>query len=1148
MPDCLPRSTLERFLAGALDDGDEEDVCTHVEECPVCQAELDELVGATAPRPRPAELAAIPRPEFDSSFLERLEQTLSDRDWHRPRWTDPTSGLDRSAGRNGRLPGESPGAVRGYELIGELGRGAMGVVYKAWQLNLGRLTALKMILSGEHAGLNDRARFRAEAEAAASLRHPNIVQIYETGEAGGLPYFSMEYIEGPTLKEWLEGTPKSAQAAAGLLDALARAVDYAHKNGIVHRDLKPSNVLLDAGLATPARSSQSNGDLRAQGLVPRIADFGLAKRIGDSLGTQTGQMMGTPSYMSPEQLAGQAEATGPGVDIYALGCILYEALTGRPPFLDASLEALAARVRREEPVPPRRLQPRCPRNLETICLKCLEKEPARRYESALELADDLARFLAGESISAQAPSIFDRSARFARRNRTLVGGVAGVMAALALGIAMTTFMAAREATARRLAVQSAQQAVKSARQAIESAHQTEAARTAALREAYEARLAAALAAMGQNDIREAARQLESAPVALRGWEWRHLRSRLDQSLAVVAGLPEFRSIAFCPPGERLAVADGRGYSVLSALSGHPLAARTTDGPCHQVYAFGTRSGLRFLLDQSSENTSSFTLTDGEGVALGRPMISTPQCERCGVAIAMSPDGRRIAFQSAAYSDSPLIEVFDAATGDRTTTCGEPLKNMLLGLDFSPDGRRIAAARSEDSRVLIFDADSGQSVAALAGHHAMIRGVDYSPDGRRLASCGDDQTIRVWDITTGKVLHTLKGHVGGVHCVAFSPDGRRLVSGGDDSTVRVWSADGGDAALILRGHTSTVNHVAFSDLGRTIASAALDGTARLWDAMAPDDASVLRGHTNYVYPVAFSPDGRQIATGSWDWTVRLWDAATGATIHTLEGHTNPLGALAFSPDGTLLVSWGNEGTIRFWDTKTGKEIGPSLVHHGMDHRDSVYSLVITPDGKRIGAVTQGGVRFWDLATRRGVATLRLPIEGVRVVAFSPDGGRLAAGGDGASVVVVDAISGELLAEISGFTGRIQSLAFSPDGRYVLTAGMDRVLRLWDTETGRLVRTFAGHSLEVLSAVFHPDGTRIASGGHDRSIRIWDTATGEELVRLTGHTSYIFSLAFSPGGETLVSGSGDCTVRLWDEFPVARRLEARRANQSAGSHAR
>ena len=273
------------------------------------------------------------------------------------------------------------------------------------------------------------------------------------------------------------------------------------------------------------------------------------------------------------------------------------------------------------------------------------------------------------------------------------------------------------------------------------------------REAYQARLAAAIAAMGHHDIREAARQLDAAPHELRGWEWRHLHSRLDQSLAVVAGLPADGNIAFCPRGRRLAVPDGRGYSLLSALTGDRLAVRVADQPCHHVYAFDTREGLRYLVGQSTLDTLSFSLTDEDGVALSQITVSTPRIARSGLAMAMSRDGRRIAFQGTPYSNSPLIDVFDTTTGQRTTTCGEPLKNMLLGLDFSPDGTRIAAARSEDSEVLIFDAESGRRLAALSGHHAMVRGVAYSPDGRRLASCGQDQTIRIWKtLTQDAALH------------------------------------------------------------------------------------------------------------------------------------------------------------------------------------------------------------------------------------------------------------------------------------------------------------------------------------------------------------------------------------------------------------
>jgi WD40 repeat protein/serine/threonine protein kinase len=1139
-----------------------EAVAAHVEVCTACQALLEQLTTEAPALPRSAlfgeEEDAEPEPAPE--FLEWLRRSLpAPAPDLRLRWSRDGVGSqtrDDSCVRPD-LEGVAPPlpAVPGYEILGELSRGGMGVVYRARQVSLNRLVALKMIHAGARAGAVDRARFQTEAEAVARLRHPNIIQIYDTGHCDGCPYFTMELVRGPTLARACQGRPQPAPAAAALVETLARAIACAHQQGILHRDLKPANVLLEPigtqmawprdGEADPFGSPIAS--LSTSIWTPKLADFGLAKRLDDVSLTQHGLILGTPSYMAPEQVDGKGRALGPAVDIYSLGAILYELLTGRPPFLSGSIESTLAIVASEDPIPLRRLQPDVPRDLETISLKCLEKEPSRRYSSAAELADDLGRFQSGEPVRARPPSPVDRWVKLSRRNQALVWGVAGILTAIAVGTTATGVMAVRESRSRQLADRNAQRATASALQA-------EASRMAALGEAYQARLAAAMAAMGHNDVREAGRQLRLAPEESRGWEWRYLQGRLDQSLAVVTGMPEVGSAAFCPAGERIAVADGRGYRILDAVTGKSLAVRAADRLCHGVYAFGTRSGLRFVLDYS-ENTQSFLLTDEGGVALSRIALPAPYSIRPDhfvFVMAMSRDGRRLALQRFPYSSTPLIEVFDTATGLRTATCGGP-DSYLLALDFSPDGSRIAAVQ-ESQQVFLFDAETGKPAAILSGHQGIVRGVAFSPDGLRLATCADDQTISVWEVETGRLLCTLHGHVGGVTCVAFSPDGRRLVSGGSDSTLRLWNADGGEALLVFNGHSAQVTRVAFDRDGRTIASTANDGTARLWDVTSLEDARVLRGHASYVYPVAYSGDGRWIASGSWDSTVRLWDATSGSPARTLRGHTKPLGALAFTPDGTRLASWGEDSTIRLWDTASGAESEPCLKHLSMYHRDSVYSLVISPDGKRLGALTgdgvsengdpegkiaNSGVRFWDLATRAELAPLRLPLRTARVVAFSPDGRRLAAGGDDPKVVIVDASSGQLLAELSGFTGRIQSVVFSPDGRQLLTAGRDPTLRLWDTETGGLVRIFAGHSLEVLAAVFHPDGTRIASGGHDRSICLWETATGVELVRLPGHTSYVFSLAFSPAGETLVSGSGDSTVRLWDAFPVARRLQARRA---------
>jgi serine/threonine-protein kinase len=349
---------------------------------------------------------------------------------------------------NAQGTGASPRfSVPGYEVLDVLDRGGMGIVYRARQVALKREVALKMILAGPHAGPAQRARFRTEAEALARLRHPNIVQIYEVGEIEDRPYFAMEYVEGGSLAERLAGTPLPSRSAAELTETLARAVEYAHGRGILHRDLKPANILLQQESGVRSQESGDEAASSSSGFSPRISDFGLARRLdagaesADGCQTSTGAVLGTPSYMAPEQAEGKPGKIGPAVDVYALGAILYEMLTGRPPFQGETTLDTLEQVRVQEPVPPRRLQPKVPRDLETICLKCLEKEPHRRYPSAAALADDLRRFLAGQPILARPASLWNQGVRWARRQPALAGlitvSVLAVVSLLGTGVWFT---------------------------------------------------------------------------------------------------------------------------------------------------------------------------------------------------------------------------------------------------------------------------------------------------------------------------------------------------------------------------------------------------------------------------------------------------------------------------------------------------------------------------------------------------------------------------------------------------------------------------------------------------------------------------------------------------------------------------------------
>jgi serine/threonine protein kinase len=308
----------------------------------------------------------------------------------------------------------------GYEILEEVGRGGMGVVFKARDVRLNRLVALKVLRSGEYAGGEEVSRFRLEAEAVARLQHPNIVGVYEVGEAEGRPFFAMEYVDGGNLSQRLDGSPLPPDQAARLVAVLAQAMHYAHERGVVHRDLKPANVLLTADDGTP-----------------KITDFGLAKRLNEAaLQTQTGQVLGTPSYMAPEQAAGRARDVGPATDVYALGSMLYELLTGRPPFKGETPMDTLAQVMSVDPLPPSRLQPKCPRDLETICLKCLQKEPSRRYTRAQDLAVDLHRFLEGEPIRARRVGPAERAWKWVKRHPAVALLVALLLATL-IGLGVT---------------------------------------------------------------------------------------------------------------------------------------------------------------------------------------------------------------------------------------------------------------------------------------------------------------------------------------------------------------------------------------------------------------------------------------------------------------------------------------------------------------------------------------------------------------------------------------------------------------------------------------------------------------------------------------------------------------------------------------
>jgi WD40 repeat protein len=979
----------------------------------------------------------------------------------------------------------------GYEILSELGRGGMGVVYRARHRQLGRLVALKMILAGEHAGPDDLARLRAEAEAVARLQHPNIVQIFDVGEAAGLPFLALEYCPAGSLAAQLRGTPLPPEEAAGLIVLLARAVHHAHQAGIVHRDLKPANVLLRRESEEPNPQSETAASdvvLRISDFKPKVSDFGLAKRLDAGGGqTATGAVLGTPSYMAPEQARGRSQEVGPLADVYALGAILYELLTGRPPFKAATPWDTLQQVITEEPVPPSRLQSRTPRDLETICLKCLAKQPAGRYGSAAELADDLERFLRHVPIVARPVGGAERLLKWARRRpwpaALLVVSVLGTVALIALGLGLwyNAEQRARAVTSMEEAERKKEAAL--ARLAVTKVQIGQAERVLRHTE-YDTDLIRAQRDGGQNDVPSLLQALNrhlpgKGKEDLRGFEWFYWWHACHEEDWAAGGRD---CLAYSDGGSRLAVG----------------------GPGNSIRLLDVRTGKELgVLRGHSDTVKS---------------------------VAFRPGGRFLASGSADKS----VRVWDTASG-KTVRLWKEDSRPVACVAFDGSGSYLAGA-GFDGSVRVWQVNDNKLFRTLMGPKGIVGGVAWSPDGKRLATAGPHHTARVWDLQSGDEIFALSGHHNVVTGVAFDPDGLRLATASLDGTVRLWDARTGQEIRKLRAQKE-VNRVAFSPEGRYLASGGWDRLVCLWGPAGDEPLRTFAAHTDEVVGLAFSPDGKHLASVGKDRQLKVWDLTRPGHLQTLRGHTALVGAAAFSPDGRLLASGGNDGTVNVWDPTTG-----DVRFTCRGHNHWVTALCIRPDGKRLAAVTgnavmdesdkdrcRGEITVWDLVGGRQVKRIPASVRSLFGVAYHPDGRRLAAGGRAGVLKLWDPETGAVLAGADDLTGAdVNALAFSPAGTYLASAEGDGSVRLRDARTLRTIRVLGRHGGEANAVAFTDDGRVLASGGDDRLVKLWDVASGRELPAFKGkgHERPVESLSFDPGGRRLATAGGDHTVRLWD----------------------
>jgi WD40 repeat protein/tRNA A-37 threonylcarbamoyl transferase component Bud32 len=828
----------------------------------------------------------------------------------------------------------------------------MGVVYKARQHKLNRIVALKMILAGAHADAETRARFRREAEAVAALQHPSIVQIYEIGEANGQLYLVLEYVHGSNLAAYLEQGPWPPHLAAELTLLLAQAVEYAHQCGVIHRDLKPANVLLRHMDQADGAATAVVGPL-PRDLQPKITDFGLAKRLEEeqSSGTRSGAVMGTPSYIAPEQAAGRNRALGPAVDIYALGAILYELLTGRPPFLgDTPLDTIL-QVLRDEPIPPRQLAPQVPLDLQTICLKCLEKQPARRYPSAGALARDLRRFLDGEPIEARPLSGRERLRRWIRRHPAASVVIAAVsVIILSLFVVLTVaYLQVREAVQLREAeaaaarqarwdeAQARQQAEKLAQENERRRHEAEQSNARLQQQIENSRRAnyalqlMQIATVADDDPTRAVallNDLQRCPLDLRDFTWAYLyhlcqRQALLYQPSASAGRP-IRTLAWSPRGSFVACGyddgqlrlwnprSGQTWLTGTAHSGRIAALAFTPDETALLTAGEQDGALRLwklpleLLQQTQRSLDLLPLVRPwvRPLQLGRPAAETLHTASDPAAVpttlAISPDGRYLVSGAAdgtlRWWDLAALHPLPAET---------PLRQhpapwaALLG---EPLPARVTTRSSGTFRLL--------TDAPVAAHQV-------DPDERH------GQTA-----------------LRGVTTVSFAKGGQVLLSAGSDGVVRLWAGDG-TQLIWSRQFTSAIRAAVLSPDGQYLAVADSGGTPLIHLLQPTNPRSPprrLSGHTATIYSLAFSPDGEWLASGSFDRSVRLWDLR-GQELTLLQGHTQTIVALAFSPDRRQLVSGSIDGTARVWWTQPQRHLSAEL-----PLADSAIAATASSDGR------------------------------------------------------------------------------------------------------------------------------------------------------------------------------------------------------------
>ncbi len=1023
----------------------------------------------------------------------------------------------------------APARLGRFQILERVGMGGFGAVYRAQDPQLQRTVALKLLQStgDKHRDKNRIDRFLVEGRAGARLQHPHIVPVFDAGkdEETGEYYMAAAFIAGAPLSTAVDGKPLELRRAATIVAKLSRALEYAHGQGILHRDVKPDNVMLD---------QKDN---------PHLMDFGLARMDeSESHLTRDGAVMGTPSYMSPEQCIGKQDALGPAADQYSLGCLFYELLTGEKLFDGPVTVQIHHQINTEAPSPSKK-NAAIPRDLDTICLKTLAKDPANRYASCAAFAADLEHWLADEPIQARQLTSWERWQRWRKKNPAIAGLSMGLAAALLIGlVGITTQWVRAEGNARI-----ARKAADDQRKATEVAVAAEKAAVASEKVAVAAEKAATAE-------RHTTQMLLVESYVQRG-RFLCLQDQVAHGLLWMA-----RGLRSVPAGE----AEAEKLIARRIGAWEPLIPKRQLMVHHTkpVWSVRFEPQGKWFVTTSRDHTARIWDT-----TTGQPLSPPLQHDKEAIAVDISDDGRRVLtacydgkvrqwqapdgtpigqpincnalLYGAAYADGGLIVArsIDKLMHFRDMDTGQPRREPIV---LKSSGR-VAVTRDrrtivviDDREVATFDTNGKEfgtrmSVAAIRDPRALTT----SPDGKTILAGGMADTsskgvLLSWESTGERkpLKSVVEGPGTGITDAAYSPDGKWLLTGTLHRSAERRSSQDFQRAGYPWSSVSSIRSVAWHPEGKLVLTGGDDGTATMWSLPKPERERLVIRSPAGVYSATYSPDEKTILSSGTDGAVRLWNAETGAAVGQPVQHQGPVLYATFSPEGQLGASSGGT-TVLIWSARDGKVVGPPL-----QHPKETRGVHFNNDGRTLATgCVDGIVRLWDVATGKLISETEKHPAKVWPVAYSRDGKLFAAGigldsgqtfGD---LRIWDATSRKLIAGPMSHPGMIWNFCFGHHDGWVATSA-DLAARVWDINTSQVVRGPFWHPATVNGAIFDPSETMLVTSCGDGRVRFWDLESqlqfGPDLV----HGDMAVGLSFSSDGRRLVTGSMDGTVRVWD----------------------